>query len=188
MPPQVPNMVMVKERLWWPLYDRVEYAAAGQVSLDFFAVPRGQAGKTFADTNMWVGSILPPGKSHRIHAIRIVPTPDIIIDDAQKVFKDAYLIVRLNDSLVVAERAELFTAGCGLHAMSNITPAATEYQVSNGIPSAKEIQSLGEEPLEFGSEDNLEVNLNWPAAQAIAAARKFVIYLDGYLLRGKVKA
>lgn len=178
--------LIVKERLWWPLYDRVAYAAAGQVNMDFFAVPRGQAAKTYADTNMWTGSVLPTGKAHRTHALRIALAPDVKIVDAQKIFKDAWLIVRLNDDLVIAERAELFTAGCGLQAMSNITAAATEYQVSNGTPSAKHIQSLGDEPLDWDNESNVEISLNWPAAQAISVAVKIVIYMDGYLVRGKV--
>lgn len=180
--------LLVKERLWYPLYDRVEYAAAGQTKLDFFSVPRGQNSKTYADTNMWTGAVLPTGKAHRTHAIRIVTDPQITIDEAQKAFKDCWLIVRLNDALVIAERAELFTAGCGLQVFSNIAAAATEYQVTNGVPAAKHIQSLGDEPLEWDNEDNVEVSMNWPAAQAIANARKFTIYLDGYLIRTKVKS
>lgn len=182
------EMYAVKERLWYPLYDRQTYVAAGQTNLPYFAVPKGQASKTYADTNMWTGAVLPTGKSHRTHAIRLVLQSDILITDAQKIFKDAYLLMKLNDTLVVAERAELFGAGCGLQVFSNITAAATEFQVTNGTPSAKHIQSLGDEPIEWNNRDNIEVSLNWPAVQAIAADMKIVIYLDGYLVRDKIQA
>ncbi len=59
------------EDLWQPLYDRVNYAAAGQSQLSFFSVPRGQSAtlitdqtggsktKTFRDTNMENANVVP---------------------------------------------------------------------------------------------------------------------------------
>lgn len=59
------------EDLWQPLYDRANYAAAGQSSLSFFSVPRGQSAtlitlataaakiKTYRDTNMENSNVVP---------------------------------------------------------------------------------------------------------------------------------
>jgi hypothetical protein len=60
------------EDLWQPLYDRANYAAAGQSQMAFFTVPRGQSAtlispsgtaaaktKTFRDTNMDNSSVVP---------------------------------------------------------------------------------------------------------------------------------
>ena len=60
------------EDLWQPLYDRANYAAAGQSTLQFFSVPRGQSAtlisptgtaaaksKTYRDTNMDNSSVVP---------------------------------------------------------------------------------------------------------------------------------
>lgn len=60
------------EDLWQPLYDRANYAAAGQSQLAFFTIPRGQSAtlisptgtaaaktKTFRDTNMDNAGVVP---------------------------------------------------------------------------------------------------------------------------------
>ena len=60
------------EDLWQPLYDRVNYAAAGQSNLSFYSIPRGQSAtlisptgtaaaknKTYRDTNMDNASVVP---------------------------------------------------------------------------------------------------------------------------------
>ena len=46
------------EVVWYPIYDFQVYPAAGFSSLNFFAVPEGQASKTFDDTNMELGGAL----------------------------------------------------------------------------------------------------------------------------------
>lgn len=47
------------EVIWYPIYDFQTYPAAGFTTLNFFATPEGAGGKTFDDTNMEVGSVLP---------------------------------------------------------------------------------------------------------------------------------
>lgn len=63
----VPNTA---DAIWYPLYDSVAYAAAGQLTSTFFSVPIGQGAttapgaagpKTEADTNMTNAGLLPKG-------------------------------------------------------------------------------------------------------------------------------
>jgi hypothetical protein len=63
----VPNTA---DAIWYPLYDSVAYAAAGQLNLTFFSVPIGQGttsapgatgAKTEADTNLTNAGLLPKG-------------------------------------------------------------------------------------------------------------------------------
>lgn len=50
-----------KEGIRQSLYDFQTYLAAGQLSMIFFQVPKGQSGKTLDDTNMVLAGQLPAG-------------------------------------------------------------------------------------------------------------------------------
>lgn len=66
------------EDLWQPLYDRVNYAAAGANQVSFFAVPKGQSAtllSTFAAPQTWTAAA--KGKTYRdtnIENSNVVPT------------------------------------------------------------------------------------------------------------------
>lgn len=66
------------EDLWQPLYDRVNYAAAGANQVAFFAVPKGQSAtllSTFAVPQTWTAAA--KGKTYRdtnIENSNVVPT------------------------------------------------------------------------------------------------------------------
>ncbi len=59
------------EVIWGPLFDTQVYPNAGFTNLQFFAVPQGQAGKTFDDTNMEVAAVLPVPTNMAITSIEI---------------------------------------------------------------------------------------------------------------------
>ena len=61
--------------LRWELYDFQTYALAGTPQQDFFQVPRGQGGKTAADTNMEAAGSLPNPKAMLVTDIQIFFTP-----------------------------------------------------------------------------------------------------------------
>lgn len=174
-------------RRWQPIYDRVTYIAAGQLEMPYFVEPKGTSNKTLSDTNMKTTSVLPQGKAHATHALRIVPAPNVKIVDWQKVMLNAILVLNLDDEDILELPAIVFSAGCGIDAMSNITAASTEYQVNHGTPSAKQIQSLGQEPIEWDNSGLLRVSLKWPAVQVVSADIDIWILLDGYLTKGLPK-
>lgn len=57
--------------VWWPLYDYQTYANAGVSSQQFFAVPKGQAGKTETDTNMELAGNIPAGQRFIVTGVGI---------------------------------------------------------------------------------------------------------------------
>lgn len=68
------------EVIWQPLYDIQTYAAAGFTNQQFFAVPQGQAGKTFDDTNMETAAVLPVPINMAITSIEVVFFPGNLIN------------------------------------------------------------------------------------------------------------
>lgn len=70
------------EVIWQPLYDFQTYPAAGFTSLQFFAVPQGQGGKTFDDTNMELASALPVPINMAITSIEVIFFPGNAINAA----------------------------------------------------------------------------------------------------------
>ena len=59
------------------LYDFQTYAAAGQTSLQFFQTPKGQGGKTAADTNLEQAGQLPAGKNFLVTSIEVKFYPGV---------------------------------------------------------------------------------------------------------------
>lgn len=64
---------------WWPLFDYQTLAATATTEQQFFAVPKGQSGKTATDTNMELAGQIPAGQRFVITGvgIEILPAVDI---------------------------------------------------------------------------------------------------------------
>ncbi len=60
------------------IYDTVSYAAAGASQLQFFAIPVGQGGKTYADTNMSIAGSLPSPLNMLVTDIQVGIYPGIL--------------------------------------------------------------------------------------------------------------
>jgi len=59
------------------LFDYQTYLAAGQTQMQFFQVPKGQATKTIADTNMEIAGMLPQPKYFLIESIEVYLYPGV---------------------------------------------------------------------------------------------------------------
>lgn len=57
--------------VWWPLFDYQTYNAAGTTVQQFFAVPKGQGGKTETDTNMELAGQIPAGQRFVITGVGV---------------------------------------------------------------------------------------------------------------------
>src|SRR5208283_5710573 len=81
------------EALQWNLFDTLQYVAAGQTQLQFFQVPKGQAGKTFAQTNMTIAGSLPAPQSFLIQTIELylIPGSAIAFQGAHPVGGNAFV-------------------------------------------------------------------------------------------------
>jgi hypothetical protein len=60
------------------LFDHQTYATAGITQMQFFQVPKGQGGKTIADTNMEIAGMLPQPKYFLIESVEIYVFPGVV--------------------------------------------------------------------------------------------------------------
>jgi len=68
--------------VWWPLFDKQTLAATAVGSQQFFAVPKGQGGKTETDTNMELAGQIPAGQRFLATGIGLDIFPGLDITSA----------------------------------------------------------------------------------------------------------
>jgi len=188
------------------LYDSATYANAGQTQLQFFQVPKGQAGKTLADTNMESAGSLPSPKKFLVECIEILFFPGVdpvtqlaaiaeteFANDVYAFAKGGYL------DLFIGSKSYLTEAPLG------VFPPKTRLEVE-GAHTVNELQAVAADafnhistdyavcagrpyyldpPLLLEPTQNFNVDLNWPAAVALPSGvdGRVVVKLDGILYR-----
>lgn len=191
------------------LYDFTTYAAAGHTTLNFFATPNGQGGKTLSDTNMTLAGQLPAAQEFLVNSIEIyfrtlTPAPAASTVDAA--VAAPALATQINDSYLVSRTGNLtFTIGSKPYlqeAPLGRFPPKTSFEVDAAVAlattvAADSIESriaisrwagrpylLSPADLRLTSSQNFNVSLNWPeGAQAIVTAARIGVVLDGILYR-----
>lgn len=183
------------------LYDYQEYAAAGQTSLVFFQVPVGQAGKTYADTNLDIAGSLPTGKNFLVTGVAIDFLPGTLpgthgaqaapsfVNDVYTVAKSGFLTFTIGSKDYLPGEAPLgkFPTPDKLHvvgALSDATTLAADAQTS--IDYAKFAGPVFKIiPVRLESTQNFNVTLRWPAAVALPSttAGRIGVRLIGQLIR-----
>lgn len=183
------------------LYDYQTYAAAGQTQLLFFQVPKGQSGKTLADTNVELAGSLPQPKRMLVKDISVYFAPGTAVNvsgaiatsgvnwqDVWSVFKSGWLEFFIGSTPYITEGPigrfpPRFRLG-GAAAMADATTAAA------GLHSQIDYASFCGEPYRFTPvllepNQNFHVSLNWPTAVALPStvAGRIGIILDGDLYR-----
>jgi hypothetical protein len=190
------------EAVGWSLYDTNTYAAAGQLQMQFFQVPRGQGAvpKTLADTNMTLAGQLPKPQNFLAYWIELYIIPSAALsavgaltaaafaNDVMKFYtQPASLTFRIGDKNYVEEAPLIkFPPRGGLtgfSAASDTTTAAAagrfilDYATNSG--PLYEIDPA----LRLVDSQNFSVVLDWPALVTLSADAKIVCNLGGYLYR-----
>jgi len=180
------------------LYDFQTYAQAGQTQLQFFQTPKGQGGKTFADTNMTLAGSLPAPMSFLVECIEIYFFPANAIsatgavvaenwNDMYDVGKSGWLELFIGSKPYLDEAPLMkFPPRTGLTGQSSLSDttsaAASRVTVvdyaSFGGPVYEMIP-----PILLVPSQNFNVTLNWPAAVAISLAGRIGINMGGILYR-----
>lgn len=183
-----------------PLYDYQTYGSAGATSFTFFAVPKGQGGKTFADTNMEVAGSLPNPKRFLALGMSIQFFPgvfpsaapaaagiDNFVNDVWEVFSaEAWLDFFIGSKSYLQAPLNAFpaiTRLSGFAAVSDATTAAsdlfsrTSYASTSGTPFALN------PPLMLEPTQNFSITLNFPTVVAISADARIGVHLHGVLYR-----
>lgn len=193
-----------------PLYDYQEYAAAGQTSLTFFALPIGQGGKTLADTNMEGAGQLPAPKEQLVTNIQVVFMPGTVgvagtpatglpgvfgaqapannWNDCYEVFRSGYL------DFFIGSKTYLFDAPLGK--FSNDFRLAGSTALADASTAGADGQSMVDyatfagpvysiSPVRLTSNQNFKVTLNWPAAVPLPSTNegRIGVILGGFQYR-----
>ena len=188
------------EGLKWSLYDTLSYAQPGQTQLQFFQQPRGQGGKTLAQTNMTAAGALPAPQCFLINTIELFFFPGEVISthgaaQASTFINDTYSFYSTPAwlELYIGSKAYLDESPLfkfpprnglsGFAAASDTTTAAASGQTLVGYGSAGGPVYELNPPILLTATQNFNVTLNWNAAQSITAAASVVCNLGGVLYR-----
>lgn len=190
------------------LYDFQTYAQAGQTSLNFFALPKGQSGKTIADTNLTNAGVLPAPIHFVVQSIEVyfIPAPlpvtvttaaDLVplapdfTNDAFEVWESGSL------DFVIGSKSYLQEAPIGRFPQKTRLDVDTSsaLQVKQAIAAdqqwrlASDYAAFAGRPywidpwLLLVPTQNFSVELIWPTAVAISAAARIGVVMDGLLYR-----
>jgi len=188
------------------LYDFTSYAAAGQTTLNFFATPNGQGGKTLSDTNMTLAGQLPAAQEFLVNSIEVLffPTVPVVAADNPAAFGVAAIANAVNDVYKVMRTGNLvLTIGSKPYlteAPLGRFPAKTHFQVDGAVSqggvvadtaqrvvyaySAGRPYLLSPADLRLTSSQNFSITLNWPEGlQTITNPGRIGVILDGILYR-----
>lgn len=184
------------------LYDTLAYAQAGQTQLQFFQTPKGQSGKTLADTNMTLAGSLASPQSFLIETIELyfypgetpgnlsaanTPIIPTFLNDTYKFYKPGAWLELFIGSKAYLDEAPLqkFPPKCGLSgfaATSDAASTATTSTMVNYASAGGPVYEL-DPPILLVPTQNFVVTLNWPTAVALTAAGTVVCQMGGILYR-----
>lgn len=189
------------------LYDFTSYAAAGENTLNFFATPNGQGGKTFSDTNMTLAGQLPTNQEFLVTGLQVIffPTVPTVAADMPAFFGAQANLDSINDVYIFRRSGNLtFIIGSKPYLqeapMSRFCPKNTfhlEAAVADQTTIAADLQTrvgyadvvgvpyvLAPGSLLLTSNQNFSISLNWPEGlQAITNPARVGVVLDGFLYR-----
>ncbi len=137
----MPNLPGAGLRLEQPIYDTINLAI-GATSGNFFTVPYGgilvgTTPKNYQQTNLVQASRLDTGYTMEVDAISIW-FPETATRQSQvdiRAVQSGYFQLRISDTIfLTVPLAMIPNGGADLLLFSNITPAATEFQLGKGTP------------------------------------------------------
>lgn len=195
------HMPDAKEAIRTTLYDSVTYAAAGQTSLQLFQNPKGQGGKTVADTNMTLAGQLPAGQAFLIEGISFICVPTANPTGtaaANNYLNDVYTFGKAGSlNLFISNKSYLdeaplqkFPATVGLETGVALAVATTNantdlYAKTQYAAWGGQFYDLSPAALMLVPTTNFSVTLSWPTALALPSNADMKIFcnLHGIMYR-----
>jgi hypothetical protein len=188
----------VEDYITQPIYDSVSFAAgAAFAQQTMFQQPRGQAGKTLAQTNMTGPGFLPNPQRLILRALRVFISNNTAPVDMVNMLQNVSIQLILGTKPYFLGFLGLLTAGCGAMvtaaAQLGTAPAgaAPTFSTSNGQPDQRNVFALNQ-PITIEQGETIQVILNPDVAFNFAAAganppgvgTSLFVILDGDLYRG----
>lgn len=189
------------------LYDFQAYPAAGSLNLQFFAIPNGQGGKTFSDTNMALAGQLPANINFLVQSIEVVffPTTPTVAAQMPAAFGAQAIAQIVNDAYIFRRSGNLeFIVGSKPYLQDAPMckfPSKTYYQLDAALADVTTAGAALQSRIAYGdakgrpyllspadllleSNQNFSVFLRWPEGlQAITNPARVGVVLDGILYR-----
>lgn len=188
------------EDVWQPLYDRVNYAAAGASQLSFFTVPIGQSAtliragsaasvtKTRRDTNLEQAGHI-PSKAFKIHGFSLNYIPlqqavagtatDDIVDDIQRLAYGGYMEFKILDKTYLYLPLDQIPGS----AYRGSTTGTNNVSAGGfGTGSPRDIYVLGI-PLTLDPFQSFSITMYWDGTVALTQTFDLRLNVLGYLRR-----
>lgn len=195
-----------REYLRQTFYDIQDYDSDGQQQLLFFQVPKGQGGKTIADTNMESAGTLPQPKFFQVESIEILFFPGVspvqlgtefaaseFANDVYTVAKSGSLKFFIGSKAYLEEaplgrfppKTRLETAFAATLQRSQDTAANAQDQITMDYAAFAGRPYRVEPHILLEPTQNFVVELNWPAAVALPSGvdGRIGVVMDGILIR-----
>lgn len=191
----VPNQA---EGVWQPLYDYQTYPTAGTTEMSFFAVPRGQSSKTYADTNMEIAGSMPSPVIQHVIGIMVCLWPATAAasfgagaaaknhQEVCDILEAGYLEFTVGQKLITRDAPLMVFPPdfrlAGSAAFADVSTAAADKQSRvDYATSAGRVYEIS--PVNLIPNQNFEVKLRWGTAVAATANGRIGVRLLGYQLR-----
>jgi len=163
-----PNLGGVTEVITQYFYDQVSFAqGAAFARTILFQTPKGQGGKTLAQTNMTQAGILPNPQRFTIQSIQVLIANNTIVADLVNLLTNVSFELDVNTKPYSQGPLAFYPAGCGFR-MDSIAqvgqpPAAggfiDAYSTSNGIQDPRAVHLL-DAPITIEQGEQFQVILN----------------------------
>ena len=197
---QNPTLGGVIEVITQPLYDQVSFAqGAAFAKTILFQTPKGQGGKTLAQTNMTQAGILPNPQRFTIYAICVLISNNTIPADMFNLVTNVSFELDINTKPYFQGPLVTLPAGRGfrLDSIANVGQAVAAcgfidaYSTTNGVPDPRAVYTL-DAPITIEQGEQFQVVLNPETAFNLTAnstnpagvGTTITIFLDGNLERG----
>lgn len=194
------------EDIWQPVYDKVNYAAAGAFELTFFSTPVGgsatliRAGaaaavnKTRRDTNLEQQGVIPT-KAFKIHGFSLTLIPlqqavavagtQSIVDDMQRLLFGGFLEFRIVDKPYIYLPLHKIPATGVLRGSVGGAFTAGNVAVAGGgagTGAPRDIYWLGV-PLTLDPYQNFSARMQFDGSPALIQTFDLQLFLEGYMRR-----
>lgn len=176
-----------------PIYDTVQLTASANQTATFFTIPVGglftaAIPKTKLHTNLVQSGRLEAGYAFTITGISfsikqtVAAGTAVTRGDYDLIYRSGWLDLQLGQvSFLQVPLNCLPPASQEIGYFSNITPAATEFRSSHGIPAASNKFDLSNQPLQIEPQTTLQAFLN--VADTVVAVTDVLLVLHGILIR-----
>lgn len=189
------------EDLWQPIYDRMNYAAAGTTQIRFFSIALGGSttlitagsaaakNKTYRDTN-WQTSGADLNRAYEAHGVGMIFVPvqqavdnassNDIVDDMMRVLYGGWLNIETNNNRKFQLPLCLIPAPAMFRASVATTATNTTLVSGGGVTSSRDFFMFNV-PLVLEPGQTIDMTMNWDGTVSITQTMDIYLVLAAYM-------